>query len=78
MHQAAFPERRKTRALPEFEALFQEHISSLLAVCGVTGRVEDAEDVVQTIFLKLLPRSSARLHEPNPRSAFIARRSIRR
>jgi RNA polymerase sigma factor (sigma-70 family) len=42
---------------PEFEGIFQEHYSLIYRTAyGVTGRVEDAEDVVQTIFLRLLQR----------------------
>jgi RNA polymerase sigma-70 factor, ECF subfamily len=41
----------------EFEAIFQEHYVLVYRTAyGVTGRVEDAEDVVQTIFLRLLQR----------------------
>src|SRR5262245_47338001 len=41
----------------EFEDLFQEHYVLVYRTAyGVTGRVEDAEDVVQTIFLRLLQR----------------------
>src|SRR5215470_12828614 len=41
----------------EFEDLFQEHYVLVYRTAyGVTGRVEDAEDVVQTVFLRLLKR----------------------
>jgi RNA polymerase sigma-70 factor, ECF subfamily len=41
----------------DFEDLFQEHyILVYRTAYGVTGRVEDAEDVVQTVFLRLLQR----------------------
>jgi len=41
----------------EFEDLFQEHYLLVYRTAyGVTGRVEDAEDVVQTVFLRLLQR----------------------
>ena len=41
----------------EFEDLFQEHYVLVYRTAyGVTGRVEDAEDVVQTVFLRLLQR----------------------
>jgi len=54
---------------PEFDALFQEHYQLVYCTAyGVTGRVEDAEDVVQTIFLKLLQRDGPRdFMSPNPR-----------
>jgi RNA polymerase sigma-70 factor (ECF subfamily) len=52
----------------EFEALFEEHY---VLVCrtayGVTGRVEDAEDVVQTLFLRLLQREKSPELLKNPK-----------
>ena len=42
----------------EFEEIFQEHYVLVYRTAyGITGRVEDAEDVVQTIFLRLLQRA---------------------
>jgi RNA polymerase sigma-70 factor (ECF subfamily) len=39
----------------EFEALFEAHYVLIYRTAyGITGRVEDAEDVVQTVFLRLL------------------------
>ena len=41
----------------DFEDLFREHYVLVYRTAyGVTGRVEDAEDVVQTVFLRLLQR----------------------
>jgi RNA polymerase sigma-70 factor, ECF subfamily len=41
----------------EFEEIFQEHYVLVYRTAyGITGRVEDAEDVVQSIFLRLLQR----------------------
>jgi RNA polymerase sigma-70 factor (ECF subfamily) len=41
----------------EFEKLFREHSPLVYqTACGVTGSPADAEDVVQTIFLRLLRR----------------------
>ena len=52
----------------EFEQLFQEHYVLIYRTAyGVTGRVEDAEDVVQTIFLRLLGREQAADVLKNPR-----------
>jgi RNA polymerase sigma-70 factor (ECF subfamily) len=52
----------------EFEDLFQEHYVLVYRTAyGVTGRVEDAEDVVQTIFLRLLKREKPRELFQNPR-----------
>lgn len=42
-----------------FAAIFEEHYPLVYRTAyGVTGRVEDAEDVVQTIFLRLLQRNT--------------------
>jgi RNA polymerase sigma-70 factor (ECF subfamily) len=52
----------------EFEEIFQEHYVLVYRTAyGVTGRVEDAEDVVQTIFLRLLQRERPRDFLKNPR-----------
>lgn len=46
----------------EFEGLFREHYQLVYRTAyGVTGRAEDAEDVLQTVFLKLLRRG----HSPD-------------
>jgi RNA polymerase sigma-70 factor (ECF subfamily) len=53
---------------PEFEETFQEHYVLVYRTAyGITGRVEDAEDVVQTIFLRLLQRETPRDCISNPR-----------
>jgi RNA polymerase sigma-70 factor, ECF subfamily len=52
----------------EFDDLFQEHYVTVYRTAyGVTGRVEDAEDVVQTVFLRLLQREKPREFLKNPR-----------
>ena len=52
----------------EFEELFQAHYELVFRTAyGVTGRVEDAEDVVQTVFLRLLKRERPRDFLKNPR-----------
>lgn len=52
----------------EFEALFREHYLLIYRTAyGVTGRVEDAEDVVQTIFLRLLRQEQRPEFLKNPR-----------
>jgi RNA polymerase sigma-70 factor (ECF subfamily) len=60
---------RIPESLPaEFERLFEEHYPLVYRTAyGVTGRVEDAEDVVQTIFLRLLQRESLRDFAGNPK-----------
>ena len=48
-----------TPSTPEFEHLFREHYRLVYRTAySVTGRAEDAEDVVQSVFLKLLRRES--------------------
>src|SRR5262245_7058921 len=53
----------------EFEALFEEHYDLVYRTAyAVTGRVEDAEDAVQTIFLRLLQRDKPRDFVKHPKS----------
>jgi RNA polymerase sigma-70 factor (ECF subfamily) len=60
----------------EFEDLFQEHYVLVYRTAyGVTGRVEDAEDVVQTLFLRLLQREQPRDFLKNPR-AYLYRAAV--
>jgi RNA polymerase sigma factor (sigma-70 family) len=69
MHATKVPEMAGEDWSQEFEDLFQEHYQLVFCTAyGVTGRVEDAEDVVQTIFLRLLQRDRPKdaMH-PNPR-----------
>src|SRR5262245_66400480 len=55
-------------ASPEFEALFREHYRLIYRTAfGVTGSSEDAEDVLQTIFLRLLGREFPPDLKINPR-----------
>jgi RNA polymerase sigma-70 factor (ECF subfamily) len=52
----------------EFEEIFQEHYVLVYRTAyGITGRVEDAEDIVQTIFLRLLKRERPRDFVKNPK-----------
>jgi len=52
----------------DFDAFFEEHYVLVYRTAyGVTGRVEDAEDVVQTVFLRLLQREKPRELLKNPR-----------
>ncbi len=61
------------RAVPvksdELESLFREHSNRVFRTAyRVTGTVVDAEDVVQTIFLRLARRQDEVRLEPNPAS----------
>jgi len=50
----------------EFEKLFREHYQLVYRTAyGITGRAEDAEDVLQTVFLKLLRRRTSRDFQKN-------------
>ena len=45
--------------IPEFEAIFREHYRlTYRTAYAITGSAEDAEDVAQTIFMRLLRRGS--------------------
>ena len=55
----------------DFESLFEEHYVLVYRTAyGVTGRVEDAEDVVQTVFLRVLQREKPRELLKNPKGYF--------
>ena len=46
---------------PDFEAIFREHYRTVYRTAyGVTGSSQDAEDVAQTVFLRLLHGRSSR------------------
>ena len=53
---------------PEFDELFRDHHRLIYRTAfGITGRAADAEDVVQTIFLRLLGRAFPPDLKRNPR-----------
>ena len=62
-------QRTNTRPLPEdFERTFREHHDLVYrAAYRITGNAEDAEDVLQTLFLRLLRRERALDAEANPK-----------
>jgi RNA polymerase sigma-70 factor (ECF subfamily) len=60
----------------EFENIFREHSGLVFeTACSITGKGEDAEDVVQTIFLRLLRRGIPSEFQKNPR-AYLYRAAI--
>lgn len=65
------------RPLPEdFERIFQEHNALVYRVAyRITGSAEDAEDVLQTLFLRLLRREMLPDIERNPK-AYLHRAAI--
>lgn len=71
------PQRMNGRPLPEdFERIFQEHHALVYRVAyRVTGSAEDAEDVLQTLFLRLLRREMLPDIERNPK-AYLHRAAI--
>ena len=62
-------QRTNTRPLPEdFERTFREHHDLVYrAAYRITGNAEDAEDVLQTLFLRLLRRERALDAQANPK-----------
>ncbi|HET8549257.1 MAG TPA: RNA polymerase sigma factor [Bryobacteraceae bacterium] len=53
-----------SQGTPELAQIFQEHYGRVFRVaCRITGNPSDAEDVLQTVFLRLVRR------EPNPEAA---------
>jgi RNA polymerase sigma-70 factor (ECF subfamily) len=61
---------------PEFDTLFREHHRLLYRTAfGITGSSADAEDVVQTIFLRLLGREFPPDLKKNPR-AYLYRAAV--
>jgi RNA polymerase sigma-70 factor, ECF subfamily len=64
-------EKTRTPLSQEFEDLFREHYQlAYRTACAVTGRPEDAEDIVQTIFLRLLRREVPPDFRKNARGYF--------
>jgi len=52
----------------DFEALFREHYQLVYRTAyGITGSTQDAEDVLQTVFLKLLRRATPPDMRRNPK-----------
>jgi RNA polymerase sigma-70 factor, ECF subfamily len=62
-------QRTNARALPaDFEQLFQEHHGPVYrAAYRITGNAQDAEDVLQTLFLRLLHRGQLLDMNANPK-----------
>jgi RNA polymerase sigma-70 factor (ECF subfamily) len=69
--------RSNARPLPEdFEQTFREHHQLIYrAALRITGRAEDAEDVVQTLFLRLLRRDRTLDIEKSPK-AYLHRAAV--
>jgi len=65
-----------TAGLDDLGTLFSEHYKGMFRVAyRITGTQSDAEDVLQTVFVRLTPGWSERDLSPNPR-AFLYRAAI--
>jgi RNA polymerase sigma-70 factor (ECF subfamily) len=70
------PQPKSPTAAGEFERIFQEHSRLIYRTAfGVTGSPEDAEDILQTIFLRLLRREFPPDLQKNPR-AYLYRAAV--
>jgi RNA polymerase sigma factor (sigma-70 family) len=70
MSTIAMPE-PTVKASPEFENLFREHYALVYRTARViTGSADDAKDVLQTIFLRLLQRAVPPDAHKNPKGYF--------
>lgn len=74
---AAVPSGAMPKVLPqEFEELFREHCQLVYRTAyGITGNRQDAEDVLQSIFLKLLQRDFSAELKRNP-AAYLHRAAV--
>ena len=62
----------------EFEGLFREHYQLVYRTAyGITGRAEDAEDVLQTVFFRLLRRGSTSEFQRNTKG-YLYRAAVNR
>jgi RNA polymerase sigma factor (sigma-70 family) len=69
------PEQDVAAVEPDFEAIFREHYRIVYRTAyGVTGIAEDAEDVAQTVFLRLLHGRTSREWK-NP-AAYLYRAAV--
>jgi RNA polymerase sigma-70 factor, ECF subfamily len=73
----ALVQRSKVRALSEdFAKIFKEHHGMVYrAAYRITGNAEDAEDVLQTLFLRLLRREDPPEFQSNPK-AYLHRAAV--
>jgi len=67
---------RPPDAAPDLEAIFREHASKILsAAYRVTGNASDAEDVLQTVFVRLIRRRGQLQLAGNP-AAYLHRAAV--
>lgn len=68
MSTAAMSDASAESRIQEFEKVFREHSDLVFGTaCGIIGKGEDAEDVVQTVFLRLLRRGMPSEFQRNPK-----------
>jgi RNA polymerase sigma-70 factor, ECF subfamily len=69
-------DRSETSSSPDFERIFREHGPLIYRTAyAVTGNREDADDILQTIFLRLLRREFPPPLEKNPK-AYLYRATV--
>ena len=69
------PEQDVAAVEPDFEAIFREHYRTVYRTAyGVTGSTQDAEDVAQTVFLRLVHGRTSREWK-NP-AAYLYRAAV--
>jgi RNA polymerase sigma-70 factor (ECF subfamily) len=73
----AVPQRAERKPLPgDFERIFEDNYDLVYRVAyRITGNAEDAEDVLQTLFLRLLRRDYVPDTERNPK-AYLHRAAV--
>src|SRR5215475_5350264 len=76
MSTLAAPDVNDKQSTQEFEQLFRSHSRLVYRTAyGVTGNAEDAEDVLQTIFLRLIRRELPPNLKKNPK-AYLYRAAV--
>src|SRR4051812_37401980 len=76
MSTLAAPEVNSKESTQAFEQVFREHSQFVYRTAyGVTGNAEDAEDVLQTIFLRLVRRELPPNLKMNPK-AYLYRAAV--
>jgi len=73
---ATVPELNRESPTPNFDDAYRQYSSMVYRTArAVTGNLEDAEDVLQTIFLRLMRQESAGVLKKNPR-AYLYRAAV--
>jgi RNA polymerase sigma-70 factor (ECF subfamily) len=76
MSTVSMPQKAKTELPEEFEHLYREHASFVYRTAlRITRNAEEAEDILQTIFLRLLRRESSPDLQKRPR-AYLYRAAV--